>query len=142
MDYRGRGNGFLSLSNSKILLVMGTVITVFMSINLIKAISENRKVQDRINKLQNDLTALDEQNRSLTDTFDFVQTDLFIEQECRDKLNCKKAGETVVSLPPEKVTVNEDLKTQQESLIKKQQQSNMQKWWSYFFAPTASADSI
>ncbi|OIP98748.1 hypothetical protein AUK40_01235 [Candidatus Wirthbacteria bacterium CG2_30_54_11] len=131
----------MSLSNSKILLVMGTVITVFMSINLVKAISENRKVQDRINKLQSDLTALDDQNRSLSDTFEFVQTDLFIEQECRDKLNCKKPGETVVSLPPEKVAVNDQLLSEQEALIKRQQQSNISKWWDYFFAPSSAAES-
>ncbi|HNT30476.1 MAG TPA: septum formation initiator family protein [bacterium] len=140
MDYRTRSNGFFSVSNSKLLLIIGTFITIFMSVNLIKAVDENRDVQDRINKLQNDLTVLDEQNKTLSQTFEYVQTDLFTEEEARNKLNYKKEGETVVSLPPEKADVREEIQAEYEQLQALNNRPNAQKWWDYFFAPAQAAE--
>ena len=128
----------MSVSNSKIILGIGIFITVFMSVNLVKAIGENRKIQERINRLQSNVNILAEENQTLQDTFEYVQTDIFVEQEARNKLNYKKDGETVVSLPPEKVEVREVVEAEYQAALERQQKSNPQKWFDYFFA-TADA---
>jgi cell division protein FtsB len=141
MNYRSRKPSLFSLSNSKLILFIGILVTAFMSVNLIKAINENKSIQNRIDKLQSDLQAEEQKQAQLEAARDYTQTDLFVEEEARNRLNLKKEGEIVVSLPPERIPVLEEVVAQQQAIEEFEKQPNPQKWFQYFFGEILAAET-
>lgn len=139
MNYRSRENKSF-LSSSKSLLILGMVITAFMSVNLIKAINDNQRIQDRIERLKALQTTQEEEKAQLEAERDYTQTSLFIEEEARNRLNLKKDGEIVVSLPPERVPVLDQLTAEQQAQAEFEQLPNPRKWWHYFFHEGTAAE--
>ena len=134
--YRSRrSRGFISLSQSKILVIVGSVISVFMAINLVKAYTENKAIQDRINTLELNRDLVVAENKQLEETLTYVQSSYYVEKQARDQLNMKRPGEEVVSLPPERVVPEDDVPTA-EDIARIEQSSNPQKWFDFFFAGT------
>jgi cell division protein FtsB len=133
--YRRRSGGFISISQSKVLVIVGAVISVFMTINLVKAYTENKEIQDRIHALEVNREVVDAENKQLEQTLDYVNTSYYVEKQARDQLNMKRPGEEVVSLPPERAVPAEEVPTQ-EDIAKIEQRSNPGKWFDFFFAPS------
>ncbi len=141
MIQSSRKSSIFSLSNSKAFLIIGVLITFFMSVNLVKAIQENRQVQQGIDKLQLQLSDLNKQNQNLNTTLDYTKTDLFVEEEARNRLNLKKTDEIVVSLPPDKVAIREQSSAEYKAIQDRSQQPNPRKWFDYFFAGSTNSSS-
>jgi len=139
MNYRSREKTSF-LSSSKSLLILGMVITAFMSVNLVKAINDNQRIQDRIERLKALQTTQEEEKARLESERDYTQTALFIEEEARNRLNLKKDGEIVVSLPPERIPVLDQLNAEQQAQAEFQQLPNPSKWWHYFFHEGTAAE--
>lgn len=131
MPHRARQSS-LSLTNSKTIFLIGVVVSAFMAFNLVNAIRENGRIQTRIDKLQDDLRTVSTDSEALSHTLDYTATDLFIEEEARNLLNYKKDGEIVVSLPPEKVDVRDQIIEAEVAIAERKNQPNALKWLRFF----------
>lgn len=56
---------------------------------------------DHIERLENEVAALEQEKAALQEKVLFYQTPAFVEQEARNRLNMSKEGETVLIFPPQ-----------------------------------------
>ncbi len=87
----------------KVKRLVKTVIVV-IGIGLIISLSRNiyrlLKAGDQVNLAQQRLEELEKEHQKLLEKKEYYQSEEFVEQEARNRLNLGKPGETVVILPP------------------------------------------
>lgn len=77
-----------------ILMGIGLIVNLSKDIlKLLKSSDEMRLAEKKIEELQ-------KESEILAQKKEYFQSDFFVEEEARDKLNMAKVGETVVILPP------------------------------------------
>ncbi|HUV42493.1 MAG TPA: septum formation initiator family protein [Patescibacteria group bacterium] len=80
------------------------VIIVIIGIGLIISLSRNIyrliKAGDQVRSAQEYLEELEKEHQALLEKKGYYQSEEFVEQEARNRLNLGKEGETVVILPP------------------------------------------
>lgn len=106
-----------------IIIFIGIVLIINLSkdiLRLLKAAEELKLVQQRIEKLE-------EERENLVEKKEYYQSEAFIEQEARNKLNMVKEGETIVILPP---NIKEVLGKKEASLS--EPQPNWRQWLELF----------
>lgn len=77
-------------------------------------------------KLRSDITSLENEVQDLRNKIVYFQSDSYKEKMARAKLNLQKEGEQVVAIVPGPQA--EEVKDE-----KKENFSNPEKWWRYFF---------
>jgi predicted cobalt transporter CbtA len=70
---------------------------------------------------------LEKEHQELLEKKEYYQSEEFVEQEARNRLNLGKPGETVVILPPNVGETEEITSTPTPEL------PNWQRWWRLFF---------
>ncbi len=130
-------NFFKKIITSKIFLVGGLIILVFFSLSLGKRIFEQRKIDQDIKNLEEEIKVLESRNSELLKLIDYLNTNLYIEEAARLKLGLQKPGESVVIVPNEFLQQEkkneerkEDSSFSERTILEK---SNAVKWWDYFF---------
>lgn len=130
---------------SKVFLVLGVILLLFMSIATLQEIQKKHSVDQEIETLRNEIAALENQNAELSGLIDYLKTDDFVEKEGRTKLGLAKSGEQVVVVSREGSVEAEDgmildtaiadegagelaLAGEVEGGV-----SNARHWWVYFF---------
>jgi len=80
------------------------IIIVVIGIGLIISLSRNiyrlLKAGDQVKLAQQRLEELEKEHQELLEKEEYYQSEEFVEQEARNRLNMGKPGETVVILPP------------------------------------------
>ena len=79
-----------------LIIVVGVGLIVSLSrdiLKLLRAADELKLAAQKVEKLQ-------KEGESLTQKKNYYQSEAFIEEEARNKLNMAKTGETIVILPP------------------------------------------
>jgi cell division protein FtsB len=79
-----------------LIIIVGVGLIVNLSRNIIKLLKsaeEMKLAEQRIEKLEKEA-------QNLAQKKEFYESEAFVEQEARDKLNMVKEGETMVVLPP------------------------------------------
>jgi cell division protein FtsB len=117
---------------SKPAIVVEIVILGFFTLNAGKEILERRAIEAEISKLEAEISKLEHKEDELGALLEFVQTDSFVEQEARAKLNLAKAGESLVVIP------EVDVREENAGIIPNIQgtvagESHFSLWWKYFF---------
>jgi len=79
-----------------LIIVIGIVLIVSLSRSILKMF----RAKDELKLAEQKIEELQKEAAILTEKKDFYQSEEFIEQEARNKLNMVKEGETVVVLPP------------------------------------------
>jgi len=88
---------------------------------LINSGKQVKAVEERILKLERE-------RREIFQKYQYYQSDEFVEEEARNKLNMSKPGETIVILPPSPTTfLNQPGEKTNLPL------PNWKKWWNLFF---------
>lgn len=105
------------------------VIGIGLIINLSQDIWRLLKAGDQLTSAEEKLRELEAEHRALLGKREDYQSEEFIEEEARNKLNMAREGETVVILPP---NVRE-LVGGGQAEIPKEELPNWQKWWRLFF---------
>ena len=79
-----------------LIIIVGISLIVSLSrdiLKLFKAFDEMKLAEKKVEELQ-------KEGESLAQKKDYYQSEFFVEEEARDKLNMAREGETVVILPP------------------------------------------
>jgi cell division protein FtsB len=104
---------------------------VIIGIGLIVSLSRNiyrlLKAGDQVKLAQEKLEKLEKENQELLEKKKYYESEEFIEQEARNRLNLGKPGETVVILPPNVGQTETNLPEKPPEL------PNWQKWLKLFF---------
>jgi cell division protein FtsB/cell division protein DivIC len=80
---------------------------IFLSVSLARSLYDLTKREQVIHEVQERFSATREENERLQKELEYVQSQAYIEQQARDKLNLAHPGEVVyivpeVTIPPEK----------------------------------------
>lgn len=107
------------------------IIVVIVGIGLIIGLSKNIyrlfKAGDQVKLAQQSLEELEKKHQEMLRKKEYYQSEEFVEQEARNRLNMSKSGETVVILPPNLGQKNESTPNFTPEL------PNWQKWFKLFF---------
>jgi cell division protein FtsB len=87
-----------------------------------------RQAQQLVTREREKVEQLNQENQQLTQRYQEVQTDEFIEQQAREQLNMTKPGETLVLIPQELLQYN----PQPQPYRSEQNLPNWQQWWQLF----------
>ena len=121
-------------------MLIGFIVLILISIPLARNMSKKYRVNDEINDLQREIDDLEGRNSELKNLVEYLNSDSFVEEQARLKLNYKKIGEEVF--------VIKDIPASSDSTFDKNNPSynipglnkgeakedgNIFRWWKYFF---------
>lgn len=113
----------------KITFTVLILISLIIAYNLIHQISDALRSGDRLNQEVSNLSDLQAKNSELKNKISEVNSDIFIEEQARNKLGLGKKGETVVIIPDNKIKqVLGASESAQEVRL-----PNWLGWWKVFF---------
>ncbi len=87
-----KGNRLIKIA----IIIIGTGLIISLSRNIYCLL----KAGDQVELAQQRLEELEKEHQELLKKEDYYQSEEFVEQEARNRLNMGKPGETVVILPP------------------------------------------
>jgi cell division protein FtsB len=90
----------VNILNKKPIQILIIIIGIALIVSLSRSILKMFKAKDELRLAEQKIEELQKEAASLTEKREFYQSEEFIEQEARNKLNMAKEGETVVVLPP------------------------------------------
>jgi cell division protein FtsB len=102
-----------------------------------KQLSRNQRIEDEVSALQEEANKISRENETLTEKIRYFDSNDFREQEAKEKLGMKKAGEEVVVIKSWQQDEEEasPIDTKAASLEQIDEQSpNYKKWWHLFFS--------
>jgi len=117
-----------NLIHSKYSIIVLLVILVFVIIALGKESYRHYMVSREINDLEKKIEELKKSNEELALTKEYFQSQKFLEEEARKKLNLVKVGEKLIIIASEQENEMKELIQQEEKTI-----PNIIRWWEYFF---------
>lgn len=117
-----------SLLRSKALLVFGVCAVVFAISAVAREHRRRAAVQEEIQSIAQEVSALELQRQRLTDLLERASTPEFLEREARLRLGLQLPGEQVVIVPPGSGT-GSDAPTVTQSA----EESNVRRWWRHIF---------
>ena len=125
---------------SKPVILLEIIILGYFMFNVGQEMFKRRDIEAEISKLDAEISKLEKDKNDLNFLLSYVQTDAFVEQEAREKLNLAKAGESLVLLPDADSSSEAALNAAAPALADYSQsqaapavKSNLTKWWQYFF---------
>lgn len=84
------------------LLLITILLTLIISVSLIKSIIALREKRKILQEKQSEIRQLEQENRDIQQEIEKRNSDFYKEQVIRDELNMQKEGETVIQLPGDK----------------------------------------
>lgn len=112
----------------KLLTLIILIVGVGLIISLSRDIWRLLRADDWVTQARLQVEELEKRNLELKELKDYYQSEEFVEEQARNKLNLAREGETVVILPP---NVSE-LLGQQETK-EPEEIPGWQQWWNLFF---------
>lgn len=122
---------------SRVVIFLLLLAFVWLSLVLAKAFYKKRQMDQEISALKAEIEKMDKKGQELNQLLSYFSSQAYLEKEAKDKLNLKKEGESVVmvqGLEPE-VAVGENLEnfSAQAAISESVEDSNLMKWWKFFF---------
>lgn len=118
---------------SRGVIVFEILLIAFLLVGITKEIVRRLSLREEIATLEQQISELEAQNRTLGEYVASINTDSFREREARKRLNVQRPGESLLILPETRSLTNE---TQIASNADAGGTSNPQRWWQYFFSPS------
>ena len=115
----------------RLLIIVVVTIVLLITIAVVRTIVERHRLDDELTALHQEIEQLKVEQNNFLSALDMYQSDYYIEQAARLKLDLKKDGEKVVVVKLEMPTNN--LNNENNSINKSSGQSNLHNWWQYFF---------
>lgn len=115
------------------LTVVGLSILLFISFPLFKKMNKQYQVNKEISELKKEISFLEENNQDLLKFIDFMESDQFIIEQARLKLNYKKEGEDVVIIKGKEELIHDRMKIFEQKEV--ENLNNPQRWLKFFIDP-------
>ncbi len=112
---------------SKFGAALGVVLLVVTVFYFAKETYRKRQINGIIRGLQTEIDSLEGKNNEILELISYYKTTTYKERQARTLLGLQKEGEFAVALPQEKTADKGD------DSQKDDKQSNLSKWWNYFF---------
>lgn len=116
---------------SKIFILIEIICLILAGVFLFKILDKKQQRTAEMNKLEEQLLILKNQNSDFLTKLQEIQTDSYIELEAKKRLNLKKPGEKVVVFV--KKTADSQPLSETKNTQNNIEQSNLKLWWRYFF---------
>lgn len=110
---------------SNIITLILIVLLVFSFIKVSKEVLLRYEINKEISELDNKLQSLEEKTKKTNNLIAYLQTDEYIEEEARLKLNLSKPGEKQINLTAQPSSSME--------IEESDNRTNISKWFNYFF---------
>ncbi len=117
----------VNILHNKLLQILIILVGVALIVNLSRDIIRLLHSADEIKQAAQRVEELEKEKESLTQKNEYYQSESFVEEEARDKLNMAKEGETIVILPP---NIKEILGTSSSQLV--EPPPNWRQWLNLF----------
>jgi len=122
------------MSINKILSFCFLIISLLLIVNLIRDVRRLIQAEERIVKTEESLAQIKEENEEFKKEKEYYQSEAFLEEQIRTKLQMAKPGETILILPEEIIGENppagggkvEEVEETEEEF------ANWQKWLALF----------
>lgn len=130
---------------SQAFLFILIVAAIWIALVCVKITNKNHQIKEEIISIKKRIEQLKKDNQILAEQIDLFNDPSFIEKEAKRRLNLRKEGEEVVILPEAKTFENqtttmannlegqESFFENQEKTDNNKEESNLIKWWRYFF---------
>ncbi len=119
------------MSINKKLSFLILIFSFVLIANLVRGIARLKSAQQRVIKVEERLVKVKKENEELEQKRNHYQSDQFVEEQIRNKLQMAKPGETVLILPEEiQIAAREAEKETPED--KDGEKANWQKWIELF----------
>jgi len=128
---------------SKYFLVLGVIILVLISSALIRKILHDRRVNQDIEKLKEEIGILEETDNEFNELVNYLSSERFVEEEARITMGLGNIGEKVVIISPNEETISLEEEEGKNKLSvsskvilglpEEKEEKNTIKWWNYFF---------
>jgi len=110
-------------------MVIVVLVCLLLGYNTLSAVLRNYSLQERVDKLNDEITLLELENNKLKYNNEYYKTDSYLERRARESLNLHEAGEKVVVVPKRSSDSNTDATDQTKSLgFIEQSKNNLQDW--------------
>lgn len=116
------------VSKTKWFILLMIVVLCFFVFATGREFWRRLKLEMEIGKIEDEISALEQQNSELSELIDYFNSSLWQETELRQRLGLQKEGETMVVIPEEKTIQPQKLALNPEPSI-----PGPMKWWNYFF---------
>lgn len=111
--------------SSGFLVAILVLLFTYLGYQLFEVYQKNKLINKEMDALEKEIVMLEENILDLNSNIEYLESDLFIEEEGRTKLGLAKEGEQVVI-----ITKKDKLDSIEENT---NQQKNWLTWWEYFF---------
>ena len=119
-----------------LLSVVGFLVLVAISVPLSKNVSQQYEINTEIKGLNTEIKNLEEKNSNFIKLIDYLESDQFVEEQARLKLNYQKEGEELIIIKNKDSVSNNSIQRNlfgKEEGINIKEKSNPGKWLYYFF---------
>lgn len=124
----------LNILTSTVGRVILLAIIILFIVNIFRSIWKNHQITKQIDNLEQDISALENEQLNLNNRILYYQTNTYKELEARQHLNYKKKDEKVMILVKKEPTQNSDSTVKNiDSEDSKDNMTNWQKWFKYIF---------
>jgi len=117
-----------------IVSVVGILVVAGILYATVKVVYRDRKIENEINALKQQESAINTENKTLQDQIAFQQTPAAQELYAKQKLDMQNPDENVAVIKPGMTAVVDGAAQTNQPAPEAQPQPNFKKWWNYFFA--------
>lgn len=90
----------VNIFNNRLVQTLIIIVGIGLIVNLSRNIIKLLKSAEEMKLAEQKVERLEKESQELAQKKEFYQSEAFVEQEARDKLNMAREGETMVVLPP------------------------------------------
>jgi len=120
---------------SKPILIVEFAIILLFAFRVGQEVLKRRAIEGEIHSLETEIGKLETQKSELGALLSYIETDSFVRNEARDKLNLAEPGEHVVVIPD--VDTESPVPGEEHGALQapsdQPQTTNLKRWWQYFF---------
>jgi cell division protein FtsB len=120
------------VSRRTLLLLFVVGIIGYFAVAFTNKAMDNYQVKKRAESLRQEVAALQQENKQLSDSLQYYASDQFIEKEAREKLNMARPGEHTLVVVGPTPTPQAGASTTVASAVEAPPRYNWQRWWHLF----------